>query len=149
MRYSITKKPLLKRIIALLLLALAIFMLMLLADHPALVEKYYSRGFYIFICRIWHPVLSLLPFSVGDLLYIAVVGYLIYKVVMLFRLLFKRQFKQAGMVLLGLVIGVQAGILAFYLFWGMNYFRPSAAHLLNLQDFSFTTADLKAVTRLL
>src|ERR1700754_1499833 len=111
MRYSITKKPLLKRIIALLLLALAIFMLMLLADHPALVEKYYSRGFYIFICRIWHPVLSLLPF---------IVGYLIYKVVMLFRLLFKRQFKQAGMVLLGLVIGVQAGILAFYLFWGMN-----------------------------
>jgi len=149
MRYSITKKPLLKRIIALLLLALAIFMLMQLAGYPALVERYYSRGFYVFICYIWHPGLNLFPFSIGDLLYIAVVGYLVYKMVMLFRQLFKRQFKQAGMALLGLVIGVQAGILAFYLFWGMNYFRPSAAQRLNLRDTSFTTADLKAVTQIL
>jgi hypothetical protein len=149
MRYSITKKPLLKRIIILLLLALAIFILMQLADDAALVERYYSNGFYIFICRIWHPVLNIFPFSVGDLLYIAVVAWLIYKAVVLLRLLFKKQFKQVGMLLLGLVIGVQVGILAFYLFWGMNYFRPSAAQRLNLRDTSFTTADLKAVTQVL
>ncbi|MEN0052257.1 MAG: DUF3810 domain-containing protein [Mucilaginibacter sp.] len=149
MRYSITQKPVLKRIIALLLLALAIFMLMQLAGYPELVERYYSRGFYIFICYVLHPVLNLFPFSVGDLLYITVIAYLIYKIVMLIRLLFKKQFKQAGMLLLGMVIGVQIGILAFYLFWGMNYFRPSAAQRLNLRDTSFTTADLKAVTQLL
>lgn len=149
MRHNITRKPLFKRIIATLLLAMAIFILMALANHPVLIERYYSQGFYIFICRVFHPVLNLFPFSIGDILYIAVVGYLIYKTVRLFKLLFKKQFKQVGMQLLGLVIGIQVGIIAFYLFWGMNYFRPSAAERLNLQDTSFTTADLQAVTKLL
>lgn len=149
MRYNPNNKPLFKRIAAILLLALVIFLLMTLAAYPALVERYYSRGFYIFICRVFHPVLNLLPFSMGDILYIAVIGYLIYKTIQLFKLLFKKQFKQVSMHLLGLVIGVQVGILAFYLFWGMNYFRPSAAARLGLQDTSFTTADLQAVTKLL
>ena len=149
MRYNLSKKPLLKRTVVILLLTLAIFILMQLADHPAVVEHYYSSGFYIFICRVFHPVLNLFPFSVGDILYITVIGYLIYKIIRIFKLLFKKQFKRIGMVLLGLVIGVQAGVLAFYLFWGMNYFRPSAAERLNLRDTSFTTADLKAVTKLL
>jgi uncharacterized protein (UPF0333 family) len=149
MRYNLSQKSLLKRIVIIVLMALAIFILMLLADHPAWVEHYYSQGFYIFICRVFHPVLNLFPFSVGDVLYIAVIGYLVYKTIRLFKMLFKKQFKMMGMVLLGLVIGVQVGILAFYLFWGMNYFRPSAAERLHLQDTSFTTADLKAVTKLL
>jgi uncharacterized protein (UPF0333 family) len=149
MHYNLSKKPLLKRTVVILLLTLAIFILMQLAGYPAVVERYYSCGFYIFICRVFHPVLNLFPFSVGDILYITVIGYLIYKIIGVFKLLFKKQFKRIGMVLLGLVIGVQAGVLAFYLFWGMNYFRPSAAERLNLRDTSFTTADLKAVTKLL
>jgi hypothetical protein len=44
------------------------------------------------------------------------------------------------------VIGVQAAILIFYLFWGMNYFRPSAAERLNLRDTGYTTAQLTTVT---
>jgi hypothetical protein len=149
MFYNFSKKPLLKRIAVISVMALVIFILMQLADHPAWVERYYSRGFYTFICWVLHPVLNLLPFSVGDLLYMVVIAYLIYKTISFFKLIFKKQFKKAGMLLLGLVIGVQIGILAFYLFWGMNYFRPSAAERLNLRDTSFTTADLKAVTRLL
>ncbi|MBB6109881.1 Protein of unknown function [Mucilaginibacter lappiensis] len=149
MRYNLREKPLLKKIAVILLLALAIFILMQLADHPAWVERYYSEGFYIFICRVLHPVFNLFPFSVGDVIYIAIIVYLIYKTISFFKVLFQKQLKKAGMMLLGLIIGVQAGILAFYLFWGMNYFRPSAAERLNLRDTSFTTADLCAVTRLL
>ncbi len=37
----------------------------------------------------------------------------------------------------------------FYLFWGMNYFRPSAGERLNLHDTSYTTVDLKTVTTML
>jgi len=149
MRYNLREKPLLKRIAVILLLALAIFILMQLADHPIWVERYYSEGFYIFICRVLHPVFNLFPFSVGDVVYIAIIVYLIYKAISFFKLLFKKKFKEMGLMLLGLVIGVQAGILVFYLFWGMNYFRPSAAERLNLQDTSFTTADLHKVTQLL
>jgi hypothetical protein len=149
MRYNLRENPLLKRVTIILLLAVAVFVLMQLADHPALIERYYSGGLYIFICRVLHPVFNLFPFSIGDLAYIAIIVYLIYKTVIFFKLLFKKQLKKAGIMLLGLVIGVQAGMLAFYLFWGMNYFRPSAAERLNLRDTSFTTADLQAVTKIL
>ncbi|AYL94133.1 DUF3810 domain-containing protein [Mucilaginibacter celer] len=142
-------KPVLKKVIVIALLALAIFLLMLLAGHPAAVERYYANGFYIVICRVVHPVLNIFPFSVGDVLYISVVIYLIYAFIRLIVLIFKKRFKIAGRFFLGLIIGVQSAILAFYLFWGMNYFRQPAAIRLNLQDTSFTTADLKAVTHIL
>ncbi|NOW97769.1 DUF3810 domain-containing protein [Mucilaginibacter sp. SG564] len=149
MRYNFREKPLLKRIAVILSLALAIFILMQFGDHPVWVERYYSEGFYVLICYTLHPLFNLFPFSVGDIIYVAVIAYLIYKTISFFKLLFKKQFKKAGVMLLGLVIGVQAGILTFYLFWGMNYFRPSAAERLNLRDTSFTTADLHKVTQLL
>jgi len=149
MRNYLRKKPLLKRIIAILLLALVIFLLMLFAGYPALVERYYSQGFYKLICWVFHPVFNLFPFSIGDLLYSAIIVILIVAIVRMIKLLFKKQLKKAGMHLLGWVINIQVAIVVFYLFWGMNYFRPSAADRLNLRDTTFTTADLKAVTKLL
>ena len=136
-------------VIAIAGLALAIFLLMLFADHPLAVERYYSEGFYPFICHVLHPVLNLFPFSVGDVVYIAVIAYLIYAVFRLVKLGFRKEFKAAGLFLLKLVIGVQTAVLIFYAFWGMNYFRPSAGELLNLRDTSYTTADLKTVTTML
>ncbi len=147
MRYVFSKKTVKARIIAIAILALAIFLLMLLAGHPHLVERYYSEGLYPVICHVLHPVLNIFPFSVGDVLYIGVIGYLVYAVIKLIRLLFKQEFKRSGVFLLGLVIGVQAAILVFYLFWGMNYFRPPAGERLNLRDTNYTTAHLEAVTR--
>jgi hypothetical protein len=144
------RKNLLKpRLIVIASFALAIFLLMALADHPQLVERYYSEGLYPFLCRVLHPVFNLFPFSVGDVLYIAVIVYLIYALFRLIKLAFKKEFKQAGIFLLGIVIGVQTGILIFYLFWGMNYFRPPAADRLNLPDSSYTTTDLKAISAIL
>jgi hypothetical protein len=135
-----------KRLIVIAVLAIAIFLISLFEDHPAAVEQYYSTGFYPFVCRALHPVLNLFPFSVGDVVYIAVVAYLIYFAIRLLVLAFKKRFKEAGTYLLGLVIGIQGGLLIFYLFWGINYFRPPAAERLNLRDTSYTTAELQAVT---
>jgi hypothetical protein len=143
------KRPLRLKLIIIALLTLAILLLMVLADHPLLVERYYSRGLYPFICHVLHPVFNLFPFSVGDLLYIAIIIYLVYAVFRIIRLVFKKQFKRAGIFLLGIAIGVQSAVLIFYLFWGMNYFRPPAGELLRLSDTSYTTADLKAVTSML
>jgi hypothetical protein len=143
------KKPLKVRGITIAILAFIIFLLMLLAGYPELIERYYSEGIYPFICRLLHPALNLVPFSLGDVLYIAVIVYLIYALSRLLKLIFKRELRQAGVFLMGIVIGVQSGILIFYLFWGMNYFRPPAAELLNLRGSSYSTADLSAVTAIL
>ena len=139
--------PYTKRFIAIAALALVIWLLNVFTNYPAAVERYYSRGFYVAVCYVLHPILNIFPFSVGDLLYVAVIIYLIYIVGRLVYLLFKARFKIIGIALLQLIIGIQTAYIAFYLFWGMNYYRPPAAERLNLRDTAYTTAQLAAVTR--
>jgi hypothetical protein len=140
-------KSLKTRVIIIAALSIAIFLLTAFEDHPQLIERYYSEGLYPIICHVLHPIFNIIPFSIGDILYIAVIAYFIYALVRIIKLALKKAFKQAGIFLLGIVIGIQSGILIFYLFWGLNYYRPSAGELLNLSDDStYSTADLKAVT---
>lgn len=143
------KNPFKARIITIAALAVFIFLLMWFAGYPDAVEHYYSRGFYYLVCHIFHPIFNLFPFSVGDLIYIAVVIYLVYLFVRFIRLLIKKQWRTAGLLVLGVTIGIQIAIVAFYLLWGLNYYRPTAGERLNLQDSTYTAEDLKTVTSLL
>ncbi|RYZ94157.1 MAG: DUF3810 domain-containing protein, partial [Sphingobacteriaceae bacterium] len=142
-------KKLKQRVITIVILAIVIFMITVLAGYPQLIERYYSQGLYPFICIVVHPVFNLLPFSLGDVFYIVATGGIIYGVVQIIRLFFKKQFKRGINTLLGFAISVQAAIIIFYLFWGMNYFRPPAAERLHLQDTVYSLNQLKAVTVLL
>jgi hypothetical protein len=143
------KKTLKVRVIVIISLAFAIFLLMLLGNHSQAVERYYSKGAYPIICLILHPFFNLFPFRVGDIVYIFTVGYLCYAVFRLIKLAYKKAFRQAGIYLLGLLIGIETAILIFYVLWGMNYYRPPAGDLLNLRDTGYTTADLRTVTAML
>lgn len=135
--------------ITIAVLAVSICLLMILAGYPQTIERYFSKGFYPVICYLLHPVLNVFPFSIGDILYILAIIYLLYAFARFIKLLFKKEFIRVGFLLAGMVIKVQVAILFFYLFWGMNYFRPSAGERLNLRDTNYTTASLKAVTALL
>lgn len=146
MKQYFAKKPLLNRAIIIAALAVSIYLLLVFAGHPQAVERYYSQGLYPVICQVLHPVLNIIPFSLGDLLYISVIGWIIYGIINLIRLLFKKQLKSAVLILLRGIIGVQVGMLLFYVFWGMNYFRPSAAERLNLKEKKFTLQELQTVT---
>src|SRR6201999_1341812 len=119
------------------------------ADHPHWVERFYSEGVFPVICHILHPVFNLFPFSVGDVIYILVIGYLIYVIIQFVRGLLKKRWMQSLFTITGMVIKVQAAIMIFYLFWGLNYFRPSAGERLQLRDTSYSTEGLKAVTTML
>jgi hypothetical protein len=141
--------PLRRRVIAIISLALVWVLLMLFANHPYAVERYYSEGFYPVISHVFHLVFNIFPFSIGDLVYIIVVIYLIYAVIKLIRMLIKKQWKPAGLFSLGLIIGIQAAVIIFYLFWGMNYYRPSAAKRLGIADSTYTLVELKNVTAML
>ena len=143
------KKQLKVRVITIVALAVLLFLLTELADYPLFIERYYSEGVYPVICKILHGVFNIFPFSVGDVLYILVIGYLVYALVLLVKRCVKKQFKQAGIFVMSIVIGVQTAILIFYLFWGINYFRPSAGERLNLRDTTYSTADMMAVTTIL
>ncbi|MFD2871016.1 DUF3810 domain-containing protein [Mucilaginibacter ximonensis] len=135
-----------KRFLTIGILAIALYLLNVFEDYPEAVEKYYAQGLYVFICKIFHPVFNLIPFSVGDVLYSAVVIYLAYLLIKFISLLFKKRFKQAGNLMLGVIIGIQTGILIFYLFWGLNYYRPSMNERLGLRDTNYTTQHLQDIT---
>lgn len=135
-----------KRFIAIGILAIALYLLNVFEDYPGAVEKYYAQGLYVFICKVFHPVLNLIPFSVGDVLYSLVVVYLAYLLGRFIWLMFKKQFKQAAYIALGVIIGIQVGILIFYLFWGLNYYRPSMNERLGLRDTNYTTQHLNDIT---
>ncbi|MDO3624834.1 DUF3810 domain-containing protein [Mucilaginibacter sp. BT774] len=143
------KQPLKSRLITIVILTLAIFLLMFIAGYPDFVERYYSKGLYRAVCFIFHPIFNLFPFSIGDVIYILIIGYLVYAAIRLIRLLIRKQWQVAGIFTLGLIVGVQVFLLCFYLFWGMNYYRTSAAERFNLPDSGYTTADLKSVTAML
>lgn len=143
------KQPVKSKLIIIAILTLAICCLMFIAAYPDLVERYYSDGIYRAVCFIFHPILNLFPFSIGDVIYILIVGYLVYAAIRLIGLMIKKQWRVAGIFILGLIISVQVFLLCFYLFWGMNYYRPSAAERFNLADTGYTTADLKSVTAML
>jgi hypothetical protein len=64
-------------------------------------------------------------------------------------LLIRKEWQPILSFTLGLVVGFQVFIVCFYLFWGMNYYRPSVAERLNLPDSGYTTTDLKAITSML
>ncbi|MDF2432321.1 MAG: hypothetical protein JWP44_1952 [Mucilaginibacter sp.] len=143
------RKILIARLITIISLSVVIFLLTLLAGYPQTIERYYSNGLYPLICGLLHAIFNIFPFSAGDILYLAAIAYLIYAFVRLIKLVIKKALKEAGIFLLGIVICIQSAILIFYLFWGMNYFRPSAGERLRLCDTSYTTADLKAETSII
>ena len=149
MAKRLNNQPIKSRLIVVAILTLAICLLMFIAGYPHFVERFYSNGFYRAVCFIFHPVFNLFPFSVGDIIYVLVIGYLFYAAIKLISLLIKRQWNAAGIFTLGLIIAIQVFSLSFYLLWAMNYYRPSAAERFNLPDSGYTTADLKSVTAML
>src|ERR1700743_1690192 len=98
------KKAVKQHAIAVVLLAVCIYLLGLFADHPDWVERFYSEGAFPVICHILHPVFNLFPFSVGDVIYIFVIGYLIYVIIQFIRSLLKKRWMQSLFTVTGMVI---------------------------------------------
>ncbi len=149
MARQLTKQAYVKAGITVLVLFVVNYLVLFFAGYPHAVERYYAKGLYPVVCHILHPVFNLLPFSVGDLLYIAVIVYLLFVIIRLVNHLFKKQFAAAGLLVLKIIACVEVGMLVFYLFWGLNYFRPSAAERLHLPDSTYTITELKQVTAVL
>ncbi len=110
----------------------------LIAGNSELVEHYYATGVYTVITGTLRVLLGWLPFSFGDLLYAAVVVWLLWLIVHLIRLLVRKQFTNQKLWS-GLRRLVNFALLVYLIFnvlWGLNYDREGIAYQLqlNLQD---------------
>ncbi|HEY0896159.1 MAG TPA: DUF3810 domain-containing protein [Sphingobacteriaceae bacterium] len=131
------------------LLAISLILILTIARNAGLVEKLYSEGLYRLVRNLVPPVFNAMPFSFGDLVYLFLSGWLLWYAGRLIVALVKGRFPYAGMLILNLLITAEALTITFYLMWGLNYFRPSAAVRLELTDSVFSKAELLEVTSLL
>jgi hypothetical protein len=140
-------KSLLRDKLFLSLLAFTIF-IKLLSLNEAWVERYYTYGFYPYVSRTLRFLFGWLPFSIGDILYIVAVIYLVYKAVKFLRVLAKRQVKQyLRWVLVKKLLHLALWIyLIFNVFWGLNYNRLGMAAQLQLDVKLYTVQDLDTLT---
>lgn len=128
-------------------LCIVILLLFTVGNRANFIEQYYAEGLYPAISWLWHLLFNWLPFSLGDVFYLGIILYAIYFLWQTLRLLITKKFALFGCAILKLIIGLQVFICAFYVLWGMNYFRPPAAQVLKLTDSTYTFNELQTVTK--
>jgi hypothetical protein len=114
----------------------------------AWVEKYYTFGLYPVISRILRAVLGWIPFSVGDIVYIAAFLFFVLKAWKFVSLLAKRQVKEyLSWILFRKYLRLVFWIyIVFNVFWGLNYDRQGIAQQFGLKVEHYTPADLFELT---
>jgi hypothetical protein len=131
--------------IALAVLAAAI---KILSFFPTVVERYYSMGAYLFLSRMQRMLFGWLPFSVGDVVYLAVGIWLVVALVRMIRIFVRREAGRAWFFSFCRRT-VFAGLLVYVLFngsWGLNYDREGIAYQLRLKVRPYTVDELKMLT---
>ncbi len=136
-------------VITLVALTLFLFSIFWLGNYPEVIETYYSEGCYPIINAVRNFLIGWLPLSLGDLWYLALIAYIIYSVIRFIRFMINKRFSRLPLSIIRLIIGFQIFACAFYLLWGLNYFRPPAAVLLRLPQQEYNLNELTQVTRLL
>ena len=141
------KKP---TIFTLVLVVIAAF-IHIYANDSTRVENQYSTGIYPVFSRVLRYLFGWLPFSVGDVIYGLAILWLLWKLVMGIRIIFRKQATWPG-----IVAGTGKGLrillvvyIIFNLFWGINYNRIGIAGQLQLKMGKYTSEDLKIINGLL
>lgn len=132
-------RPILIKLIVLLGLAFLIFFF---GFFPALVQKYYSTGFYPYISSALRFISSIFPFAIGDIIYALLIGFVLYKIVRFYKR--RKSLKKQDRILVPLQILNFFLILyiVFKLFWGLNYSRPSVSDELGIGNEKYNVKEL-------
>ena len=114
------------------------FLLQWAKQSPEKVDLFYTMGIYKFLSPFTMTLSSWIPFSVGDLLYIIVVLYLLRKLISFrFPLRWSSTLKVLGLMALFIFI--------FHVQWGYNYHKTPIAVTLNIKA-DYSTSDLVGYT---
>lgn len=102
----------------------------IISRFPQFIETYYSSAFYPLTSAVQRALTGWLPFSLGDLLYLGVGAWLIWRTVLFFKGEGKgRRWK----MIFSLIGGILFIYIIFNVLWGLNYNRLSPARQFMLQ----------------
>ena len=136
------------RWISLGLLLMACVLLFVLSYFPQQIEAYYSVGCYPVLAKMLRFLTGIIPFSIGDIGYIIISIYLIYKFLQLLLRIKKESLSKQ--LLKGISLKcIKTGLwcyLIFKLFWGLNYDRLGIAHQLALSPKLYSKEAVVEIT---
>jgi hypothetical protein len=112
------------------------------------VEKWYSLGFYPLIAKTLRFTTGRLGFSLGDLLYITIGGYIFLRILQFLQFISRNgiTWNSSYLFLGNLIKWFCVVYICFNFFWGLNYHRHGIAHQLNIQNDHYTKAEIKSIT---
>ena len=122
--------------------------LIIFGFFPAAVERFYSLGLYPGISILLRLLTKYIPFSLGDLIYIAFVIRLIVKLVRWIILVIRRKYTRQ-MFVFSLYRACHFLLWAFVVFkliWGLNYDRQGIAHQLAIEKKTYSREDITTLT---
>lgn len=128
-----------------LFLAVMVYTLSL---FPAIIERYYSTIIYTQIAGFQRFITYFLPFSLGDIGYVALIIYIIFGFAKLIIQFIKKQlsWQMVGIGCLKITKFLLWVYVVFNLFWGLNYARLGIAHQLQLSNSKYSTQELHDIT---
>jgi hypothetical protein len=118
-------------------LLIQIILLKVLAFFPAVVERFYCNGLYVATSKVARLLFGFIPFSIGDVLYGALIIYLLISIWKT-RKTWRKQWKDN---LLKILSGFSIFYFLFYFLWGINYYRVPLFEKMNIQR-EYSDADL-------
>lgn len=115
------------------------------------VGNLYTSEFYFFFSQFLRFLFGWIPFSVGDILYLFVGCWLLWKLIKNIRLLFQKKLtgKMILVKTLNLILALTFVYIIFNIFWGINYNRAGIAGQLSLTHLRYDTSDLLMIRQLL
>jgi hypothetical protein len=141
-----------KKIIRAVVLFFICVLIKIFSCFPAAVEKYYFGIIYPPLSKLFRILFGWIPFSIGDVLYIAVGVWILYLVVKFFRNVFKKKTSFRKKLLPFFLRCLQIVFLVyivFNLFWGLNYNRKGIAWQLKLKPGAYSTQQLDTIVNIL
>lgn len=138
------KEKLRKNLVSIILL-LAILLVQVLTSFPLFIENYYSTGIYPYLSRLLRLGFGWLPFSAGDLLYGAVIVFLLAKIIRFLNAWRKKLLtrKRVGLSFKKLFVWLAATYLVFNILWGLNYHRAGSAYQLGIVPDEYSQQELQ------
>jgi hypothetical protein len=130
---------------------LLIALIKIFSADKSRVETFYTSQFYFSFSKILRFLFGWIPFSVGDILYLLVGCWIVWKIIKNVRLLFKKAVTKKIVFRKCLIMLLRFAFIyiIFNIFWGINYDRKGIISQLNLTDLQYDTADLLTLQKIL
>ncbi len=131
-----------KKLIITLSIIFQYILVQLAAKFPKFIDEYYSRGLYQVLSKLMRYTFGWISFSVGDVF----IGLLIVFIIRWLVSNRKRILNDTLQWFLDIGSALSIAYFAFYILWGLNYYRQPIHKTLGISDL-YTTTELIKVTK--